>query len=323
MEQCDDGNMIETDECKNDCTNAICGDGVIQDEVEQCDDVNMVDDDACTNACQNAICGDGIVWAGMETCDDGNFEDEDDCPGSCAPAFCGDGFTHNSEECDDGNNVDDDGCTNACTSNLVPLGTVMLGGSSFSNVQTALNTIGEPFSVSNSMWLQPNAADVLIMSNDGGLDAGLDYTAHLNSGKHVLIIGGTQWDPYYAYWMNIFSVADFGWHTSDDCMQDWNKNGNHLITSLLPDTYNFPDQNASYHMMHFTEAGQPNNTTLIGNTCHQGPDNYVLISREYMNNGTLTYLAYDLGSFANGNMQGEFVVPFLQGYFLWLQSGAP
>jgi cysteine-rich repeat protein len=326
MEECDDANMIDTDECKNDCTNAICGDGVIQDEVEQCEDLNMVDTDACTNACLDAICGDGILWANMETCDDGNFDDDDACPGSCAPAFCGDGFTQmGAEECDDGNNVDDDACTNTCTSNLVALGTIMLGGSRITNVQTALDTIGEPYSTSNSMFLTPNAADVLIMSNDGGTDNGPDYTAHLNSGKHVLVIGGTQWDPYYNYWATYFSLAPGGpsWHQSQDCMQDWNKNGNHLLTAMLPDTYEFPDQQASYHMMHFNEAGQPGNTTLIGKTCHQSPNNYVLITRKYNNSGTLTYLTFDLGSFASGNMQAQFVVPFLQGYFTWLQSGAP
>jgi cysteine-rich repeat protein len=95
---------------------AVCGDGVIQDEVEQCEDLNMADDDACTNSCQNAVCGDGILWTGMEICDDNNFDDTDECPGSCEPAFCGDGFAlMGVEECDDGNMVDNDFCHNDCT----------------------------------------------------------------------------------------------------------------------------------------------------------------------------------------------------------------
>jgi cysteine-rich repeat protein len=29
-EECDDGNNDDTDACRNDCTNAFCGDGVVQ-----------------------------------------------------------------------------------------------------------------------------------------------------------------------------------------------------------------------------------------------------------------------------------------------------
>jgi hypothetical protein len=106
-------------------------------------------------------------------------------------------------------------------------------------------------------------------------------------------------------------------------VQDWNKSMAHPLTELLPATYEFPDVSASYHMMHFNAAGQPGNTTVFGNTCHQGPNNIMLISRKYTNNGTLTYMAFDLGPYGGGNIQGQFLVPFLQGYFNWLQSGAP
>ena len=37
---------------------AICGDGVTQTGFEECDDGNLVDTDACTNACTLATCGD-------------------------------------------------------------------------------------------------------------------------------------------------------------------------------------------------------------------------------------------------------------------------
>jgi cysteine-rich repeat protein len=111
--------MIDVDECKNDCTMAVCGDGVIWEENETCEDLNMVNDDACTNTCQTASCGDGILWAGMEICDDGNLDDDDECPGSCEPAYCGDGYVLTGvEECDDGNDIDDDFCSNTCISDL-------------------------------------------------------------------------------------------------------------------------------------------------------------------------------------------------------------
>ncbi|MEK6840424.1 MAG: hypothetical protein AABX79_00535 [Nanoarchaeota archaeon] len=40
-EQCDDGNSNNNDACKNDCTNNICGDGVIHTGVEQCDSTDL------------------------------------------------------------------------------------------------------------------------------------------------------------------------------------------------------------------------------------------------------------------------------------------
>jgi cysteine-rich repeat protein len=50
-ETCDDGNEVETDTCKNDCTPNVCGDGVVRSGVEQCDDGNAVDGDGCESTC--------------------------------------------------------------------------------------------------------------------------------------------------------------------------------------------------------------------------------------------------------------------------------
>jgi cysteine-rich repeat protein len=69
-EACDDGNLIPTDACTDQCRVAVCGDGVARTGVEQCDDGNTNNNDCCTNACMNAICGDGIVGCG-EQCDGG------------------------------------------------------------------------------------------------------------------------------------------------------------------------------------------------------------------------------------------------------------
>jgi cysteine-rich repeat protein len=106
--------------CRGDCT--VCGDGVVNGApgVEECDDGNLVDTDGCTNRCTipPSTCGDGEVDPG-ETCDPpgssaggvGNT-----CRGDCT--VCGDGSINGgarTEECDDGNAVDDDGCTNQCT----------------------------------------------------------------------------------------------------------------------------------------------------------------------------------------------------------------
>ena len=51
LEECDDGNDIETDACLSTCVAAKCGDGQVQARVEACDDGNMVGGDGCTAAC--------------------------------------------------------------------------------------------------------------------------------------------------------------------------------------------------------------------------------------------------------------------------------
>jgi len=114
FEECDDGNLINTDACTNACTLPRCGDGLRQ-PGEACDDGNDDDTDNCTNACEYPTCGDGILWAGKEECEDGNKNNNDDCLNICVKASCGDGLLHEGvEECDDGNLIDDDGCNASC-----------------------------------------------------------------------------------------------------------------------------------------------------------------------------------------------------------------
>lgn len=90
-EQCDDGDGLNSNACKNDCTNNVCGDGFQLVGQEQCDDGNKVNTDPCTNDCKGNFCGDEIVNYGL----DGLFQTNDDV-----------------EECDDGNSDEDDGCFN-------------------------------------------------------------------------------------------------------------------------------------------------------------------------------------------------------------------
>lgn len=116
IEECDDGNDVENDDCTSACVGSLCGDGVLQGS-EQCDDGNLIDSDACPSTCQLAFCGDGFEQAGIEACDDGNLEINDGCISPfCVDGYCGDGYVwEGMEECDD-NNMDD---TDACPSCMV------------------------------------------------------------------------------------------------------------------------------------------------------------------------------------------------------------
>jgi cysteine-rich repeat protein len=114
VEGCDDGNDDDGDECTNACELAACGDAIVHEGVEQCDDGNQSNTDACTNACEDAACGDGFVQADVEQCDDGNQSNTDECTNTCEEAACGDGFVQPGEECDDSNQNSNDGCSNLC-----------------------------------------------------------------------------------------------------------------------------------------------------------------------------------------------------------------
>ena len=74
-EDCDDGNSDNTDACLNDCRDAFCGDGFVQDGVDQCDDGDVVPGDCCDASCQLEIgsgcqhpecpnSGTATLWAG-------------------------------------------------------------------------------------------------------------------------------------------------------------------------------------------------------------------------------------------------------------------
>ena len=155
-DECDDGsdNSDEApDACRADCTNARCGDGVIDRDNEACDDNlaevtvhqrvftscgnGILEDgedcdnadsnsdtepNACRSNCTNARCGDGVIDSGnRENCDDGRDNTEDCtygemgcsvCSTMCMrvqgnTSFCGDGDTDldNGEQCDDGNTI--------------------------------------------------------------------------------------------------------------------------------------------------------------------------------------------------------------------------
>jgi cysteine-rich repeat protein len=119
MEECDDGNLSNTDMCLATCKLATCGDTFVQAGVEQCDDGNLINTDPCVAGCLTAKCGDGFVQAGVDECDDGNMVNTDMCINTCKLAKCGDGVTQMGvEECDDGNMNNADTCSNACKAQL-------------------------------------------------------------------------------------------------------------------------------------------------------------------------------------------------------------
>ncbi len=117
-EQCDDGNVIDGDGCRGDCTVEACGDGIL-DVGEQCDDGNTISGDGCDAVCmlEPAVCGNGVLESG-EQCDDGNLVNGDGCRADCTAEICGDGLLDPTEQCDDGNTSNGDGCRMNCTAEI-------------------------------------------------------------------------------------------------------------------------------------------------------------------------------------------------------------
>jgi cysteine-rich repeat protein len=125
-ETCDDGNVSDNDPCPTTCDTAICGDGLICNEVgcttgptggnEECDNAGLNSDvtpDACRTNCASPSCGDGVIDTG-EDCDDSG--ESATCNADCTTATCGDGIENQTagEECDDGNVSNNDSCLNSC-----------------------------------------------------------------------------------------------------------------------------------------------------------------------------------------------------------------
>jgi cysteine-rich repeat protein len=128
---CNDNNACTTDTCDETNDTCVqtpivpcCGNGTTE-SPEQCDDGNTVDTDACRNNCQLAVCGDGVVRTGFEQCDQGaansNAPDAT-CRTNCLPRRCGDGIVDPGagEQCDDGNTIGGDGCSATCFFELSP-----------------------------------------------------------------------------------------------------------------------------------------------------------------------------------------------------------
>lgn len=80
VEACDD--PASPDACTSDCALPTCGDGFVQ-SGEDCDDGDLDNTDDCLNRCLSATCGDGWVHAGTEECDDRNIIGGDWCDPMC------------------------------------------------------------------------------------------------------------------------------------------------------------------------------------------------------------------------------------------------
>jgi cysteine-rich repeat protein len=236
-------------------------------------------------------------------------------------SVCGDGVIGVDEVCDDGNAITTDACTNTCT-----LGPIVLGGTSETYIADALTALGETFTAEPSgTWPPASNVGTVIVANDGYSGTLIDYTAHLASGAHVIVVGGSS-TTAYTTWVNTYVTTDPAVTTwgQSTCTNEWTKiassSPTSTITQFLPATYNFISESLTWHMVDFLgNASQPAGTFVLGNTC-VGANPNVLATRRYASQGTFTYEALDIGEYTDANSQAGFVAPFLQGVLLYLRT---
>jgi cysteine-rich repeat protein len=101
---------VPTTEAGCPAPSGVCGNGVPE-AGEECDDGDLIESDGCTSAC--TVCGNGVV-AAPETCDDNNLVSGDGCDANCTPTGCGNAVVTAPETCDDGNTSNDDNCPSSC-----------------------------------------------------------------------------------------------------------------------------------------------------------------------------------------------------------------
>lgn len=189
-EECDDGNLEDSDDCLTNCIRAKCGDGTLHDGFEDCDDENLDDTDGCLSNCVTASCGDSFIQAGVEDCDDGNEEDGDACSSTCtAGSGCGNGTPEGAEECDDGNSSNGDDCTNECTDATCGDGYAQIGVEPCDDGNTV-----DTDACSNACALTDGIADTC-PGTDATVSAGSDVTlggdTTLNADDYSGTCGGT------------------------------------------------------------------------------------------------------------------------------------
>jgi cysteine-rich repeat protein len=134
FEECDDGNLINSDGCDSNCTVTGCGNGIVNKDFDQdgepdqlhpdfeyCD-LRPVDGRACLANCTIDACGDGLIQPEFgEECDNGDLNSDElpnACRVGCRLAACGDGVIDDGEQCDDGignSDVDPNACRSDCT----------------------------------------------------------------------------------------------------------------------------------------------------------------------------------------------------------------
>jgi hypothetical protein len=178
---------------------------------------------------------------------------------------------------------------------------VALGGTATTNLVTALNALGVPFTNFGASDPAPGSADIIIIGRDGGQGLGHDYRAWLDGGGCLILTGGSSLQVYYDTVRLYFNIdGQPGWHTDGP----WTNAGNHPANQGLPSPYNFVEVGHTYHMLHFTATP---NTVFYGTN---GEGNNVAAFRTYANGGTFNYMALDLGIRAND--QAEFITPWVK-----------
>lgn len=189
---------------------------------------------------------------------------------------------------------------------------IVVGGNYTTNIIQALNGLDLGYvDASNTMNPDPaaydlSAGDVIIISNDGGSGPFVDYTDFMESGGHLIVMGGSS-DQNYRDWAALYFTltdTDNSWHTDGAWVTT---EVNHPAAQGLPVTYTFENNSATYHMLAFLPAAD---TVLYGRNTEP---NFIAAFRTYPGGGSINYMALDIGnqSYTTTTDNNTFVFPWI------------
>jgi cysteine-rich repeat protein len=251
-EECDDGNLINTDACLASCRNATCGDSYVYAGVEDCDDGNAVAGDGCESDCTftcagDTECSDGELCNGAETCGAAHVCTAGTPPaegtactlptggagacrgGLCAAAACGNGVVDPGEECDDGNADNTDACLTSCRNatcgdGYIRTGTEDCDGAAPRSCSTTCGSTGSQSCTAACRWdtaCTPPAEICNGIDDDcvGGIDNGFTCVpAASQSCSTSCGSSGTQTCSSACAWGSCAAPAEICNGLDDDCV---------------------------------------------------------------------------------------------------------
>ncbi len=191
---------------------------------------------------------------------------------------------------------------------------VIVGGNATHYITSALSSLGVAYSMGTQQMPATVAAnDTLILSYDGASTSFVNYTAALNAGADIIVIGGScdnRFNAFIGQYINNDATCS-GWHIANG----WTTASTNNATKFLPANYVAQTNAMGFHMTHLQAT---ENTVMLGRNS-EGKD--IAAFRTYGNGGSFHYMAMDIGQYGSPADTAAFVAPYMRGALLAASDG--
>ncbi|NNG23976.1 PEP-CTERM sorting domain-containing protein [Telluria aromaticivorans] len=192
---------------------------------------------------------------------------------------------------------------------------VIVAGNATTYITSALNSLGVSYTVGGQQMPATVAAtDTLILSFDGGGAPYVNYTAALNAGADIIVIGGSCDGAGFTGFIGQYIKNDAtcnGWHIANG----WTTASTNNATKFLPANYVAQMNTIGYHMTHLQAT---ENTVVLG---RNSEGNNIAAFRTYDNGGSFHYMGMDIGRYGSPADTAAFVAPYMRGALLAASNG--